>query len=205
MPSILDLLRNALVVPDYRDWSHSWEIIKARLKLLGILGLACAAGAFINFWLFVLTLPLLLGLAVAVWFDFFFAGSAEGVRRLRTQIRGVERVEEKRLEGLAKLDYNGFPVNPAFIDGLAKGLWLEVTVLERATGKRIAPSLAAELSQAKAVHKQRWIPTANVANVTRAVEPIGRQFFSIWLEKTAMPYWSELEREGRNVAARSET
>lgn len=195
MQFVGEILRTALVMPDYRDWSLSWEIIKARLKLLALLSLLCVVGVFTSLWLFLLISALMMGLAIAVGFDLFFASGMEGGRRLRKKIVGAERSEAKRLEGLAKLDYNGLPVSPVFLSGLSKGLWLEIAALEKTTGKRIAPSVAVELGQAKTLNKQRWIPSANAANVTRSIEPVGQQFFSIWLEKTAIPFWRNIEQE----------
>jgi hypothetical protein len=195
MHFLSDLLRNALVLPDYRDWAISREIIKARLQLLSIFAVLGLGGAFFSIGLFVLALSPALGLAIALGFDLFFAGGIEGGRRIRRRIVGAERVEAKRLETLAKLDYSGDLLAPSFIHGLHAGLWLEVQVLEKIMGKRIAPSMAMELGQAKTENNKRWIASANLARVTRAIEPLGQQFFSIWLEKTALPYWSNLEQE----------
>jgi hypothetical protein len=198
MPSLGELVREALVLPDYRDWDVSRSIIAARLKLLAVFGALSVAGAFFGTWLFFLAFPIALGLAVAVGFDVFLAGGMESGRQLRKKIIGAERVETRRLEDLAKLEYAGVVVAPTFVLGPRGGLWLETSVLERATGKRIAPSLFAELG-AKTVDKRRWVPTANLALVARAVEPVGQQFFAIWLEKTAIPYWTRLEAEAREL------
>lgn len=199
---IKDTLVQALCLPDYRDWPLSREIIKARLKLLAAFGMLSLAGAFTSHWVFVLAFPPVLGLALAVGFDVFLAGGIEGGRRLREKFVGVEQVEARRLESLAQLDYSGIPLAPTFIHGPHGGLWLEASVLEQATGKRVAPSLAAELGQARTVARKRWIPAANLARVARGVEPVGQQFFSIWLENTAIPYWSGLELEARKLVER---
>ena len=98
MQFVSEILRNALVMPDYREWPLSWEIIKARLKLLALLSVLCVVGVFTSLWLFLLTSPPMMGLAIAVGFDLFLAGGMEGGRRLHKKIVGAERAEAKRLE-----------------------------------------------------------------------------------------------------------
>lgn len=39
----------------------------------------------------------------------------------------------------------------------------------------------------------KWLPAVLVAGIIRASEAVGMQFVSVWLEKTATPFWLQLE------------
>lgn len=182
----------AICLPDYRDWPNTKEIIKARVALLLILLLLSALLGIFSGLAFGIVFSFVLGLAFAIGGDLVFAGGLEASRKLIATWMGKDKTEARRIEKLARLDSNGFPLNPRFIRGLDQGLWLSVQELEKATGKRVLASQARNVGKAIDVKGMLWLPVGNAAALARQVEPLGTQFVAIWLDNTALPYWENL-------------
>lgn len=185
--------RQALCLPEYRDWSITREVIKARLGLMALLLLASLALAPVGVFGFVIAFSGALGLAVAVVFDLLLGGGLEGGRRFASLLWGRERLEMKRLEKLAVMVCNGGSFKPRFVRGLKQGLWLDVLEIESATGKPVPRTLLLQHGTVIQQENKKWLPAVLTAGITRSCEPMGFQFVSIWLEKTAIPFWQQLE------------
>lgn len=199
MNFIKALLQQAICLPEYRDWSITREVIKARLGLLALLLLTSLVLAPITTFGFVLAFAGALGLGLAVFFDLLLGGGLEGGRRFASFLYGKEQVEMKRLERLAVMECNGDHFKPRFVKGLHQGLWLNVSEIERATGKPIARALLAQQGRVIQQKDGKWIAAIYATEITRASEPVGMQFVSVWLEKTAIPYWQQLEQQAIEV------